>query len=156
MRNWVIARDLLWAAIGGGVALTLALYLTGYPQSPLLLASLGGSTVFLFALTDAPAAQPRALWLGHLIGAAVGITVYQWAGDTLWTAVAAVVITMLIMKAADAIHPPAGANPLLMLHAHGDYTALYTPVVLGVGILFTVTLIWSRARPGIRYPVNWW
>jgi CBS-domain-containing membrane protein len=52
-------RDLSWAAIGATVAMAVALWLVSDRHSPFLLASLGGSTVFLFALTDAEAAQPR-------------------------------------------------------------------------------------------------
>jgi hypothetical protein len=53
--------DLLWSAIGGAIAIALALLLVTGRNSPFLLFSLGGSTVFLFVLTETEAAQPRAL-----------------------------------------------------------------------------------------------
>lgn len=57
---------LCWCMVGAGAAISLALFLAGPNVAPFLLASLGGSTVFLFGLTQAPAAQPRALFGGHL------------------------------------------------------------------------------------------
>ena len=57
---------LVWSASGAAIAISLALWLVADDSSLFLLASLGGSTVFLFALTDAEAAQPRALFGGHL------------------------------------------------------------------------------------------
>ncbi|MCX7143845.1 MAG: HPP family protein [Proteobacteria bacterium] len=75
---------LLWCALGAAAGITLALFLVAPPASPFLLASLGGSAVFLFGLTRAPAAQPRALFGGHLGGALIGIVCYQLFGDSLW------------------------------------------------------------------------
>jgi CBS-domain-containing membrane protein len=98
----------------------------------LLLASLGGSTIFLFALTDAEAVQPRALFAGHLGGALIGILCFQFFGDALWVSVIALVLTMVVMVATRTIHPPAGANPLLMVHHHADFLALVKPVGLGI------------------------
>ena len=146
---------LVWSAIGAAVAIGLALWLVADDSSLFLLASLGGSTVFLFGLTDAQAAQPRALFGGHLAGAAIGIFCFQFFGDALWVSVVAVVLTMVFMMVTRTIHPPAGANPLFMVHYHASFQALLKPVGLGVFILFLVTVIWSRLRPGKHYPVKW-
>jgi CBS-domain-containing membrane protein len=148
--------SLIWSAIGAAVAIGLALWLVAGEHSPFLLASLGGSTVFLFALTDAEAAQPRALFGGHLGGALIGVLCFQLFGDGLWVSVAAVVLTMAFMVAARAIHPPAGANPLFMVHHHAGFSAVLYPVGLGVMVLFMIALVWSRLRPGRAYPTQWW
>jgi CBS-domain-containing membrane protein len=148
--------DLVWSAIGAAVAIGLALWLVANDNSLFLLASLGGSTVFLFALTDAEAAQPRALFGGHLAGAAIGIFCFQFLGDALWVSALAVVLTMVFMILTQTIHPPAGANPLFMVHYHASFQALLKPVGVGVLTLFLVAVIWSRLRPGKRYPSKWW
>ncbi len=146
-----------WSAVGATVAISLALWVTeGTTKDPFLLFSLGGSTVFLFALTEAEAAQPRALFGGHLGGALVGILCFQAFGDVLWVSVLAVVLTMLLMMTTRTIHPPAGANPLLMVHNHATFQALLKPVGIGVLILFLVAVLWSRFRRGRSYPVRWW
>src|SRR5512146_274071 len=105
-------RDLCWSVVGAAAGIAIALYLVADGSSPFLLASLGGSTVFLFALTETEAAQPRALFGGHLGGALIGITAFQLFGDALWVSVLAVVLTMVFMIITKTIHPPAGANPL--------------------------------------------
>jgi CBS-domain-containing membrane protein len=152
MRN---LDGIIRSALGAAVTIGLALWLVADDHSPLLLASLGGSTVFLFALTDAEAAQPRALFGGHLGGALIGILCYQLFGDALWVSAAALVLTMLFMVVTRTIHPPAGANPLIMVHHHANFMALLKPVGLGVLTLFLVAMIWSRLRPGQRYPSKW-
>ncbi len=148
--------DLIWSAIGGAIAITLALLFVTDRSSPFLLFSLGGSTVFLFALTEAEAAQPRALLGGHLGGALIGILCYQVFGDALWVSTAAVVLTMMFMVVTRTIHPPAGANPLIMVHHQAGLGALLNPVGAGVLTLFIIAMVWSRVRPGKKYPIKWW
>jgi len=148
--------DLFWAAIGAATAIALALWLVGERGTPFLLASLGGSTVFLFALTGTDAAQPRALFGGHFIGALIGILCFEVFGDGLRVSTVAVVLTLVLMVITRTIHPPAGANPLFMVQYHAGFSALYIPVGLGVATLFIVAFFWSRVRPGKHYPARWW
>lgn len=109
---------LLWCLFGAAVGLGLALSLAGPQMGPFLLTSLGGTAIFLFGLTRAPAAQPRALFGGHLGGAAIGIACYQAFGDALWVYVLTLVLSMAFMLVTRTIHPPAGANPILMVYVH--------------------------------------
>lgn len=60
---------------------------------------------------------------------------------------------MLLTKT---VHPPAGANPLIMIHSHSGLSALWQPVFIGVLSLAVVVAVWSRLFPGLsRYPVAW-
>ena len=147
---------LLWCALGTAAGIGLALVLVAAPASPLLLASLGGSAVFLFGLTRAPAAQPRALFGGHLGGAFIGIVCYQAFGDALWVYVLAQVLALWCMLLTKTVHPPAGANPLIMIYGHAGLLALWQPVFIGVFSLAAVAAVWSRLYPGLsHYPVAW-
>ena len=152
-----IALRLLWILIGASFALFLALLATKPPTSPLLLASLGGSTIFLFGLTRAPAAQPRALFGGHLLSSLIGIVCYQLFGDVLWVFILAEMLTLAALLLTQTVHPPAGANPLIMIQAHAGFGHLTEVVLLGVAILAIVAAIWSRLAPGktIKYPAKW-
>ncbi len=143
-------------SIGAAAAIGLVLWLVGPPVAPLLLASLGGSTVFLFGLTSAAAAQPRALFGGHLGCALIGIVCYQLFGDASWVAAMGVVLSLLFMLSTKTVHPPAGANPLIMIYGHAGFSALWQPVGCGVVVLFLVAVIWSRLdRRTVPYPMNW-
>jgi CBS-domain-containing membrane protein len=154
-----IARDLgrmVFCAGGAAIGIGLALWLADPPTSPLLLASLGGSAVFLFGLTRAPAAQPRALFGGHLGGALIGIVCFQLFGDVLWVYILAVVLTLVYMLLTKTVHPPAGANPLIMVHLHAGIAVLWQPVMFAVFILAVVAAAWSRLVPGmVHWPAMW-
>jgi CBS-domain-containing membrane protein len=149
-------RDLSWSVAGASIAIAIALWFVADGRSPLLLASLGASTIILFARTESEVAQPRALFGGHLGGALIGILAFRCFGDGLWVSVLALVLTMIFMVLSRTVHPPAGANPLLMVHNHAGMGILLKPVLLGVGLLFITATIWSRIRPGKSYPVDWW
>lgn len=151
----ILILRLLWVLLGSTVAITLALWVT-QANSPLLLASLGGTTLFLFVLTTAPAAQPRAVFGAHLIGALIGIIAYQLFGDGFWVYVIALIVTIGILLLVRCVHPPAGANPLIMIQAHASFMHLGITVLTGVLIIFAVAYIWSRLGVGSRkYPVSW-
>jgi CBS-domain-containing membrane protein len=149
------AARLAWCLLGAAIGLALAFWVL--PQaSEWTLASLGGSALFLFGETTSAAAQPRALFGGHLGGALIGICCYRWFGDATWVYVAAEVVTFAYMLATRTAHPPAAANPWIMIHGAAGFSALLQPVLLGVGILALVAFAWSRAVPGApRYPVQW-
>jgi len=146
---------LLWCLFGIAAGTGLALSVAGPSTSPFLLASLGGTAVFLFGFTRAPAAQPRSLFGGHLGSALIGIACYQAFGDALWVYVLAQTLALGLMLVTRTVHPPAGANPILMVHVHAGWSALFQPVLLGVGSLALVAALWSRLYPGLcRYPLD--
>src|SRR5271169_6661290 len=146
----------MWCGVGIGVGMTVALFLVAPPASPFLLASLGGSAVFLFGLTRAPAAQPRALFGGHIGGAVIGIVCYQFLGNSMWVYVIAQILALWFMLVTRTVHPPAGANPLIMIYGHSGFLAIWQPVFVGVLSLALVAAVWSRLFPGLsHYPVAW-
>ena len=146
---------LLWVLFGSTVAISLALWVTK-ANSPLLLASLGGTTLFLFVLTTVPAAQPRAVFGAHLMSSLIGIIAYQMFGDSFWVYVFALVVTIGVLLLTRCVHPPAGANPLIMIQAHASFIHLGVTVMVGVSIIFLVTVIWTRLGIGMRkYPTSW-
>lgn len=154
MHRHVLAR-LLWCAFGAVCASALALWIAGPPNAPFLLASFGGSAVFLFGLTRAPAAQPRALLGGHTLSALAGIACYQAFGDALPVYVLALVLAMCLMLLTRTVHPPAGANPIIMISVHAGWSALWHPLLLGIGFMLLVVIVWSRLYPGLaHYPVT--
>lgn len=147
---------LLWCALGASTGIGFAFAIVAPPASTFLLASLGGSAMFLFGLTRAPAAQPRAIFGGHLGGALVGIVCYRLLGDALWVYAIAQVLALWFMLISKTMHPPAGANPSIMIFSHAGFAALWQPVFIGVTSLVAVAVIWSRLFPGLAaYPVRW-
>lgn len=149
-------RRSLHSSLGGGAAIGLALLLAGPGMSPFLLASLGASTVILFVFTETSAAQPRALLGGHLSAALIGIVCQHLWGDALWVYALALALSVLVMLLGRCVHPPAGANALIMVHQHAGFAALLQPVLVGVLSLALVAMLWSRLlRQQKAWPRRW-
>lgn len=149
------AARLAWCVFGAGAGISAALYLVGPTHATFVLASLGGQLDFLFGLTRAPAAQLRAIMGGHLGGAGIGIACAQFLGSSLLAFSLAVSLSLAVMLATRTIHPPAGANPVIMVYAQALWGALLNPVLLGLVCLVCVAMVWSHAYPGlVHHPVS--
>lgn len=147
---------MIWSAFGIAVGISSALFLVAPPVNPFLLASLGGSAIFLFGLTTSQAAQPRALFFGHLSSGFIGIVCYQLFGDAIWVYALAQSLAFILMKLTGTIHPPAGANPLIMIYSHAGFSALFQPILAGITCMATIAALWSRLYPGhVHYPTSW-
>ena len=147
-------------ALRGLLAGTLAIGLLGWLGSasglPLLIAPFGASCVLLFAVPDSPLAQPRNLIGGHLVAATVGLAVSIMLGPGIWHAGLAVGIAIAAMELSGTVHPPAGADPLvIMLGGTTKLSFLVAPILSGVAILLIVALLLGRLE-GRRWPARWW
>jgi CBS-domain-containing membrane protein len=90
------------------------------------------------------------------VGAAsIGIACAQWMGSSLLAYAVAVGLSLAFMLATRTVHPPAGANPVIMVYAQAQWGAVLNPVLLGVLCLVAVAVVWSRLYPGlVHYPVS--
>lgn len=102
-------------------------------------ASLGGSAVIVFGMPDSVMAQPRSLFGGHAIGALTGIGFLHAFGTGPVALAAAVATALALMQLLDAIHSPAGADPLIVMVGA---TSLSTAVV---ELAFGLLLLWLGA-----------
>ncbi len=69
------------------------------------------------------------------------------AGIGVGLAIAAMIVTRTV-------HPPAGANPLVVLAAQATPTFLLTPVLVGSAAIVAAALIYHRLVTGHFYPAR--
>jgi CBS-domain-containing membrane protein len=154
-------REKFLSAVGAfvgmlGVAGVSQLVLGGL-SPPLLLASVGASAVLLFAVPHGPLSQPWPLFGGHLVSAAIGVTVAHAAFPPLLAGALAVGLAVAAMYYLRCIHPPGGATALTAviggpaIHDLG-YQYLLTPVLLNVVVVFVTALAFNYPFAWRRYP----
>jgi CBS-domain-containing membrane protein len=125
--------------LGGTAAIALVGMLAKLTGLPLVIAPFGASSVLLFAAPDSAFAQPRSLVLGHLIASAIGLAVFWLAGSGIWPMALATGLAIAAMQLTRTVHPPAGADPLvIMLAGTGSASFLLFPVLAGVLCLLAV------------------
>ncbi|GAA0684696.1 HPP family protein [Marinobacterium maritimum] len=142
---------------GVGAALCISgLALLGTIQNAIwLMAPFGATMVILFGLPASPLAQPRNIILGHLLTATVGLAVASLMEVTPWSLGLAVGLAVMLMLLTRTTHPPAGANPLLIMLDGQDWAFLFTPVALGAVCIVAFGYLYHRHISGQAYPERW-
>ena len=138
--------DALRGFLGGTLSILLLLQLTHTTNHLWIMAPFGATCVLLYAAPSSPLAQPKNVILGHLIAATVGLVFLQFFVVQALTIAIAVGIAIALMQLLKCIHPPAGANPLLILltsqQVDYDWSFLIFPVLLGAITLVLVANSW--------------
>ncbi|MGP8305316.1 HPP family protein [Vibrio sp. YIC-376] len=130
-------------SVVAGIGAFLAIGLLSFFDSTmsnvaLLMAPFGATTVLVFGVPDSPLAQPKNVIFGHLITALVGVIFTQYVGVSPLTLALATGIAVSLMLATKTTHPPAGANPLLIMLSGQGWAFLITPVLVGAVLIVLV------------------
>lgn len=141
--------------LGGAVGIGCVALVAQISGLPVMMAPLGASAVLAFGVPDSPLAQPRNIVGGHAITAVVGMVFLTVFGSAWWVMALAVATGIAAMQATRTTHPPAGANPLLVLMLGTGWDFVLAPVLGGACILALVAVLFNRAVPGRRYPLYW-
>ncbi|HGH6014535.1 TPA: HPP family protein [Vibrio mimicus] len=129
----------IFAGVGAFLAIGLLTFLDStLTNVALLMAPFGATAVLVFGVPDSPLAQPKNVIFGHLITAFVGIFFTQFIGVSSLSLALATGIAVSAMLLTKTTHPPAGANPLLIMLAGQSWTFLVTPVLLGAVLIVLV------------------
>lgn len=147
--NALMEKTLL--AVFAGLGATLAIALLSFADASsqhwvLLMAPFGATAVLVFGVPASPLAQPRNVIAGHLITALIGVLFVQLGSVTPLTMALASGLGVSAMLLSDTTHPPAGANPLIIMLAGADWWFLLTPVLSGA---VTIVLV-GKLMLGVR------
>ena len=160
MRHFLIRHQpsvppLKWllAGLGGLIAIGLTGALTTYSGTLFLMAPFGASCVLLFSVPNSPLSQPMNVVFGHLLSTAIGLGIAYLFPDIWWAAALGVGLAIAAMAALRITHPPAGADPLVVLSSSPELSYLVFPVLLGTLIMVATATIFHRLA-GTEYPLK--
>lgn len=144
--------------IGGFLGILSLSLLSQYTTIPWLMAPFGATCVLLFAVPSSPLAQPRNVILGHLITASVGLVVLYGLGNSSVMIGLAVGLGIMLMQFFRAVHPPAGANPIVIILAGKsavNINFLLTPVLIGSITLVLIAIFVNNIGGKNPWPIYW-
>ncbi|MGO5000193.1 HPP family protein [Oceanisphaera sp. W20_SRM_FM3] len=150
--------QLLKGLVGSALGILTICILSQSTGVPWLMAPFGATCVLLFAVPTSPLAQPRNVIGGHLISATVGLIALYGFGDSIIVIALAVGIATLLMQYFRAVHPPAGANPLVIILAGQGlvgFDYLFTPVLVGSITLVAIAAVVNNYGAEGKWPVYW-
>lgn len=134
-------KNQIFAGISAALAIAALAYIEAYFEGVILLmAPFGATAVLVFGLPDSPLAKPKNVIFGHLITTFIGLVFIQYFEVTplmLGLATGLGVSAMLMLKST---HPPAGANPLLIMLSgiQLGWSFLITPVLIGAILIVLI------------------
>ncbi|WP_020180402.1 HPP family protein [Methylopila sp. M107] len=153
MASWKDARAAAVAGLGGFIVIFLLAELSQMSGAALLIAPFGASCVLVFGLPQSPLAQPRNVIGGHLVSATVGLVAFALLGATplaFGLGVGAAIAAMLVTRTT---HPPAGADPIVVILAGASWPFLFAPVLVGAVAIVLGGIVFHRLL-GRTYPSN--
>jgi CBS-domain-containing membrane protein len=148
-------RHVISVFLGSFLCILSLEWLTQYSHTPWIMAPFGASCVLAFALPESPLAQPRHIIGGHLLSSAVGLMILHFCGDGLYCTALAVALAISLMLLLRLMHPPAGADPLLIMSLHATWSFLLQPVLLGSLWIVLLAYCCHRLISHKRYPTSW-
>ncbi|MFJ8070024.1 HPP family protein [Peribacillus sp. NPDC096447] len=148
-------KDAIPGLIGGFLTIFALILLTKMTSALWLMAPFGASCVLAFGLWNAPLSQPRNIIGGHFVSALVGLASYHFLGDEPWAIGLAVGLAIAVMMLTKTTHPPAGADPLVIMLGHYSWSYLFTPVLIGSVIIVFLALLINNLRSNRSYPTFW-
>ena len=151
----VLPKNAAIGAVGGFIAIALLSFLTEFTLEAWIMAPFGASCVLAFGVWDAPLSQPRNIIGGHLISTLVGLVLYHLFGQGIVVMAAGVGLAIGLMMLTKTTHPPAGADPLVVIMAGSGWSFLFTPVLAGAVVIVLVALIVNNIDKKRRYPTFW-
>ena len=140
------------AAIGGFFCIGFLSYLnTTIEGSIWLIPPFGASMVLVMAAHESPLAQPKNVILGHILAALSGVLIYTLLGQSFFAIGAGVALAIFIMIITNTTHPPAGANPIIVILGGKGLSFVFLPVAVGATIVVLFAIIYSKIL-GRNYP----
>jgi CBS-domain-containing membrane protein len=119
----------------------------------LVIGSFGASSILLFAVPDSEFAQPWNVVGGHVLSSLVGLLAYKLTGGAWWSIGPTVGVALWVMLATKTLHPPAGADPIIMIaRQSADAFFVTTTVLLGTTILVLLATAWHAKVTGLTFP----
>lgn len=146
---------IVFSFAGAVIAIGATGWLSMVSGVPWLMAPFGASCVLAFGMPDSPLAQPRSIIGGHLVATLVGLIALSMLGDGWWVGAFAVGLALAAMQITRTLHAPAGANPLVVIAAHAQFSFLLTPVLAGSLIIVAVAWCVNNTRNHNSYPRYW-
>lgn len=152
----VNSKDAFTGLIGGFLTIFTLVILTNMTSTAWLMAPFGASCVLAFGAWNAPLSQPRNIIGGHLVSTLVGLICFHLFGNEPWVIGLAVGLSIALMMMTKTTHPPAGADPLVVILGAYTWSYLVSPVLIGTLIIVFFALIINNFRSDREYPTFWY
>ena len=144
MNNNKIINALL-SALGALIFISFLAFLDNSFEGMIwLIPPFGASMVLVMAVHESPLAKPKNILLGHILSALSGVIILYLIGDNFLALGIAVALAVFVMIVTDTIHPPAGANPIIVILTGQGISFVLFPVAVGAFMLVVFAYLYNK------------
>ena len=144
MNNSKIINALL-SALGALIFISFLAFLDRSFEGMIwLIPPFGASMVLVMAVHESPLAKPKNILLGHILSALSGVIILYLIGDNFLALGIAVALAVFVMIVTDTIHPPAGANPIIVILTGQGISFVLFPVAVGAFMLGIFAYLYNK------------
>ena len=144
MNNNKIINALL-SALGALIFISFLAFLDRSLEGMIwLIPPFGASMVLVMAVHESPLAKPKNILLGHILSALSGVIILYLIGDNFLALGIAVALAVFVMIVTDTIHPPAGANPIIVILTGQGISFVLFPVAVGAFMLIVFAYLYNK------------
>ena len=144
MNNNKIINALL-SALGALIFISFLAFLdSSFEDMIWLIPPFGASMVLVMAVHESPLAKPKNILLGHILSALSGVIILYLIGDNFLALGIAVALAVFVMIVTDTIHPPAGANPIIVILTGQGISFVLFPVAVGAFMLVIFAYLYNK------------
>lgn len=144
-----------FSGVGGFLAISAVALLTKYTGSPFLMAPFGATCVLAFGVPDSPLAQPRNIIGGHIVATLVGLICLSLLGNDWYVIALGVGSAITLMQLTGTTHPPAGADPIVVILGAKTAVFIINPVLSGAIVITIIALLFNNLSKQRKYPTYW-
>ena len=135
----------LFSSLGAFVCIGFLAYLNSSIEGAIwLIPPFGASMVLVMAVYDSPLAKPKNLILGHILSALSGVIIFYLLGNTFISLGLGVALAVFVMMITNTVHPPAGANPIIVILTGQSISFVFLPVAVGAIIIVVFAYLYNR------------
>ena len=144
MNNNKIINALL-SALGALIFISFLAFLNSSFKGMIwLIPPFGASMVLVMAVHESPLAKPKNILLGHILSALSGVIILYLIGDNFLALGIAVALAVFVMVVTNTIHPPAGANPIIVILTGQGISFVLFPVAVGAFMLVVFAYLYNK------------
>ena len=135
----------LLSALGALIFISFLAFLENSFEGTIwLIPPFGASMVLVMAVHESPLAKPTNILLGHILSALSGVIILYLIGDHFLALGLAVGLAIFVMIITKTIHPPAGANPIIVILTGQGISFVLFPVAIGAFMLVIFAYLYNK------------
>ena len=141
----ILATEPLIASLGAFLCISFIAFINSYDDYNIwLIPPFGATMVLVMAVHESPLAQPKNIFFGHILSALSGVIIYYILGMSFISIGLAVAISVWAMMITKTIHPPAGANPIIVIMGGKSLSFILHPVAVGALIIIIFAIVFNK------------